>query len=41
MKYILDLLFPDVEAGNYTALVVIVCVAFTLWLDGRCKMAHI
>ena len=32
MKYILDLLFPDVEAGNYTALVVIVCVAFTLWL---------
>lgn len=32
MKHVLDFLFPDIEKGNYTALIVIVCVIFALWL---------
>lgn len=32
MKHVLDFLFPDIEKGNYTALIVIVCVTFALWL---------
>lgn len=32
MKHVLDFLFPDIKDGNYTALTVIVCVIFALWL---------
>lgn len=32
MKHVLDFLFPGMKDGNYTALVVIVCITFALWL---------
>lgn len=32
MKHILDFLFPGAESGSYTALTVILCVVFGLWL---------
>ena len=32
MKHVLDFLFPDYQGGNYTPLIVIVCVMFVLWL---------
>lgn len=32
MKKILDFIFPDIAAGNYTALTVILAVLFGLWL---------
>lgn len=32
MKHVLDFLFPGMKDGNYTALIVILCVTFALWL---------
>ena len=32
MKRVLDFLFSGIENGNYTVLIVIVCVIFVLWL---------
>lgn len=32
MKHVLDFLFPEMKDGNYTALIVIVCITFALWL---------
>lgn len=32
MKHVLDFLFPSFKDGNYTALIVIVCITAALWL---------
>lgn len=32
MKHVLDFLYPGMKDGNYTALLVIICVTFALWL---------